>query len=390
MVTLSVLPLAHIRQGGLPHCAARHIPDTARRGRMSQQGAGTAEFLLAGSALLVLGWAGIETLHWHSMRHMLSMALHEAARAAIVNHGNPAVIERAFEHALLPLYATHAHASHARTNLEAALARRQRIMAAPAWQIEILSPTPAVFQDFAERGLRVAGAEAHPAINNNYLARQHDLRLAQGWPEGRSPASGQTTLQANTLTLRLNYSHAPLTPWAAHILRPLGKKNGGYAPHALAHGYVPIVREISLVMHTHPVAWPLPRAGKVVAHSGSAGTSLQPHVGGLPSQRHARPLRFPHTDTGRKQTVGGTQAMASSAHASAAAAWHDAASGQAAAASAFSEAQGAASTESKMLLEKTRRGIADGPLRQWVAPASRVQDAETGPQAGPSCRIPGA
>jgi len=264
------LPYSHARTpGGGP---APGLPGKRRhagpsgRCRARQRGSGAVEFIVVALPLIFLGLCAFETARWLSARHLLSVALYEAARAASVQHAHPAVIESAFEQALAPLQT----------------GRRQRPSFRAqhpdvAWQISVLSPSPAAFRDFADRtpGLYANGATA--AINNHYLAEQHARHRARGWPDGRGPLSGQDIFQANTLTLRLHYPFKPLLPGIAAILRGLaGENRQDQAPDGnrnnparklkpdpspdsmLRQGYLPILREVSVVMQSHPQAWALP------------------------------------------------------------------------------------------------------------------------------------
>src|SRR5690606_30118735 len=105
-------------------------------------------------------------------------ALIEAGRAAIVDHAHPRTIESAFENALLPLFASQTKPL-SRQRLLQAMAERQSRTGAPPWRIEILSPTPAAFNDFAAPTLEIAQQTGLPAISNAYLAEQDASRQAQ-------------------------------------------------------------------------------------------------------------------------------------------------------------------------------------------------------------------
>ncbi len=219
-----------------------------RRPAPYQSGTGMAEFTVVAIPLLLLGLAAFETARWFSTNHLLSVALQQAGRAAIVAHGHPHVIQAAFEQGIQTL-----HPGTAR-----------RASTSPiSWRIEILSPTPLSFADFTDPGLRAPAAPRLKAINNHYLAEQHARYQRQGWAGGRGPASGQTIYQANTLTLRLRYPLQPIVPGLKPVLRALGRQDGSYAGQALRHGYLPLVREISFLMQSHPVNWPLPRTGNI-------------------------------------------------------------------------------------------------------------------------------
>lgn len=238
---------------------------------LSQTGTGMLEFSIAAVPVLLLGLGSIELGQWLFHKQAVSLALLEAGRAAITSHAKPAVIEAAFEQALLPLFAT-SQKNGAQHRLHSALQQRSQTTGAAPWRIEILSPTPKAFMDFSDPSLAIAHETGLAAINNNYLAEQGRSNRNRG--NGVGPLSGQSILQANTLVLRLTYLHEPVLPGMKGLLRMLGNDGAGYASHAMARGgYLPLVQEIMLTMQSHPVDWPLPANGKVVG-SGGVSTAI--------------------------------------------------------------------------------------------------------------------
>ena len=228
-----------------------------------QRGQGTVEFLLAAPVVLLLGLGSIEAVHWYFVRQAVSQALAQAARAAITQHAHPSVLDTAFSEALLPLYAASSRDA-SRARLHRAMLRRETATALPAWRIEILSPNAATFADFASND-RDLPASDYPVIDNDYLHEQHQSRLVQGWPQGRGPMSGQTTLEANTLLLHLTWLHEPLLPGVKQLLRQLAPKDTRYGSVAMAGaGYLPMQRQVALMMQSHPIAWKLPTHGRIV------------------------------------------------------------------------------------------------------------------------------
>lgn len=227
-----------------------------------QRGQGAVEFLLAATPVLLLGLSSIEAVHWYFARQAVSLALVQAGRAAITQNADPTVLDQAFTQALLPMYAGPNPAA-SRSRLQRAITRRERDTGLPAWRIHIISPSQASFQDFASLNpdLPQAGAAV---IDNDYLQEQHEQRLAQGWQEGRGPASGQTTLQANTLVLHLTWLHEPLLPGMKQLLKQIAPTDSRYGSLAMAGaGYLPLQRQVALVMQSHPIAWEMPGHGRV-------------------------------------------------------------------------------------------------------------------------------
>jgi len=231
-----------------------------------QLGQGAVEFLAAAAPLLLLALGSIEFIHWYFVRQAISLALVQAGRAAITQHANPAVLDSAFTSALLPLHAGPTPAvSQAR--LARAIYRREAATGLPAWQIRIISPSVASFADFASTNPELGGG-GRPAIDNDYLQEQHLSRLAQGWPQGRGPQSGQTTLEANTLQLKLTWLHEPLLPGMKQLLKQLAPADTRYGSRAMASaGFLPIHRQVALVMQSHAVNWDTPAHGRVVRNT---------------------------------------------------------------------------------------------------------------------------
>lgn len=236
-----------------------------------------AEFGLAAVLLLILGLGTIEIAHWMTVRQVLSLALLQAARAGTVSHGDPARIATGFEHALLPLFASGGAATQ---SLHAHLHAVQAATGGPPWHIAITSPRPTAYLDFdpppdPPANGTTPGLAAHARIDNDYQALQHQRHLARGWPQGRGPQSGQTIYEANTLTLALTYPHRPLLPSTRALLRLL-PGGGAYADRLRAQGYLPLSRQVSLTMQSHPALWPSLPSGKVTLTDAEAASAAPP------------------------------------------------------------------------------------------------------------------
>src|SRR5690606_14253338 len=66
-------------------------------------------------------------------------------------------------------------------------------------------------------------------------------------------------LQANTLIVQLTWLHQPLLPGVRQLMRQLAPNDNRYGSLAMSRaGYLPLQREISMVMQSHPVAWSMP------------------------------------------------------------------------------------------------------------------------------------
>ncbi len=249
-----------------------------------QSGASLIEFSIVMVPVLLAGLGIIEIAQWFFTKQAVSLALLEAGRAASVDHANPKTIELAFERAIQPLY-TSASGQPASSRLHTALQQRQLATGAAPWQIEVLSPSAAAFTDFSQPGLQIDGAQGLAAINNHYLAEQHERLRNQGWLNGQGPQSNITIFQANTLVLRASWLHQPIVPGVSELLRMLGKPHGSYSQHAMAlGGYLPIKQELALVMQSHPANWPALANGKVTGPEMLStvvadGTPIDPCIG---------------------------------------------------------------------------------------------------------------
>jgi len=264
------------RAGHAKTCPGRASAPTRPRGRpagapapaglppSSQAGASLIEFSIVAIPLLLAGLGSVEIAQWHYVRQVVSLALAQAARAGSTAHASPQAMETAFERALSPLFPAAAASTMARMRGE--FARRERQTAAPAWRIQVISPSAGAYRDFADGQLEIARQTGHAAINNDYQAEQDGRRRRQGWAGGLGPQSGESIFQANTLVLRATYPHEPIVPGMKALLKILARETtDSYAGQVMSRaGYLPITQELALTMQSHPVNWPLPASGKIV------------------------------------------------------------------------------------------------------------------------------
>jgi hypothetical protein len=203
---------------------------------------------------MLAGLMVIEVAQWHMTRQVLSVALLEAARVGATAHGNPGLIERTFENALVPLFQPTGAYPHPQARMQAtfrALTQRTKLL---PWRIEVLQPADTAFADFTDTTLQVPQARGRRIIRNDYQAEHHLYRQKMGWHQGRGPRSGLTIFDANTLHLRLTYLHQPLTPGARKILQWLGSIPQTHTETA-QFGLLKIVLNMTLTMQSHPVDW---------------------------------------------------------------------------------------------------------------------------------------
>ncbi len=211
-----------------------------------RHGFSSLEFLLTAIPVLLLGLSSYEITRWYNTRHVLNLALVEAARAASVYHAKPEEIENSFEEALTPLF----------TPADNPTQRRQRYFKniesttqSPAWQIKWRSPTHAHFIDFHRDDLAIAEATGLYAIDNNYQKEQHNRK-------GLGALSQENIYEANTLSLSLTYPYEPIVPGMKFLFKQIRHfYTEPYSHNLLSHGFLPIQHDISISMQSHPVQW---------------------------------------------------------------------------------------------------------------------------------------
>ncbi|MFT0532815.1 TadE/TadG family type IV pilus assembly protein [Castellaniella hirudinis] len=251
--------------------------DTTRQG-----GAGMVGFLLALPPLLGVGLGGVELAHWMHQRQAISLILADAARAGATRQARPQDIARAFETGLRQLYIQP-------QLIERALRTRRQALGTP-WTMRILQPTPAAFRDHADPDVK--GPRQHPGqalIRNDYQARQHARRIAQGWPAGRGPQSGLTIHEANTLVIDLWWPQLPMIPGIAALIRGLAPLSSDpIGRRMMARGYLPMRRQVRMVMQSHPADWSDLADGRIrYAAPGHAGAGDVNNLDGEDENRTA-------------------------------------------------------------------------------------------------------
>lgn len=180
------------------------------------------EFTVVLVLLIMLGTAMLETVRWQQQRHLLHVALLDAARAGSRLNLRPEPMAQALQAALRPL----GRQNHRR------------------WQLEVLQPGPAHYQRHGRRDLDLALPP--PAIRHDYQAEQQSARPGE-----------PTIFAANTLRLRLTYASEPATVLMAALLPLLAPMAGDACRRqALAAGKLALRLEITLEMQSDAARWP--------------------------------------------------------------------------------------------------------------------------------------
>ena len=138
-----------------------------------QRGASTLEASLTLAPILLVCLLGLELVHAHQVKQLVSLALHEASRRASVTHADRKEIDQAFTQALSPLFAPPGKHASPLDRLQGTIARYQRLYALPLWQLELT------------------------ALMNR----------------------GATSHERQAVRLDLAYVHEPLQPWLRQVLR---------------------------------------------------------------------------------------------------------------------------------------------------------------------------
>ena len=151
---------------------------------------------------------GIELVHAHQSKQLISLALQEAGRTASIAAADHDNVNQALTQALTPLFLPAGQYASALARLEATIARYERLYALPLWQLDLTDLT---------------GQGAYP----------HDRRIMQ---------------------LDLIYLYEPRHSWLRQALRQsarwLSAKPGGLAAKARQQGLVAMPLSRRVVLHT--------------------------------------------------------------------------------------------------------------------------------------------
>lgn len=232
--------------------------------RIIPLGMSSVGFLIIAIPILLLGLGGIEITQWYQTRHLVNVALMQAARHASMTHAQPEEIEKSFEQAILPLFSSKESSSRRQQQYFRLLQQRQL----PPWRVIVENPNHKHFMDFHRDDLSIAKQTGLLAIDNNYQYEQHQHR-------GVGLLSQQSIYEANTLTMVITYPYHPLIPGMKSLFKALQTlATDDYAKQLLAHGFLPITHRLSMSMQSHPVEWPSLANGKVIMGTHSSDTPL--------------------------------------------------------------------------------------------------------------------
>ena len=238
--------------------------------RRRQHGATMTEFVVIAPLIVLIGLTGLQLAQLYQARLNLEYAVFEAARAGVRDHASPESIRSGFVRGLLPLLAStgqipgHPSASQLRTGGIAYRATLEGRLA-PSMQVEILTPGPADFDDFADPALQQVLHTRQRVIPNDRL----DTR-----PVTPGARSGHSLQAANRLRLRIIWGFEPRIPLARTLFTSgtslLAGQASPFRQALLAAGRLPLESEVTLPMLTPAVENGLMRPG-------GSGPAEHPH-----------------------------------------------------------------------------------------------------------------
>ncbi len=191
-----------------------------------QRGASALEASLVIVPVLLVCLLGIELVHAHQSKQLLSLALQEAGRTASITAADHYKVNQTFTQAFAPVFMPAGQYASALARLEATIARYERLYALPLWQLKLTELT------------------------------------GQG-----VPSHGRQTMQ-----LDLIYLHEPRHSWLRHALRQsarwLSAQSNGLATKARQQGLVPMSLSRRVVLHASET-----KHGSKKVHEGGKQTS---------------------------------------------------------------------------------------------------------------------
>lgn len=120
-----------------------------------QHGASALEASLALLPVLLVCLLGIELVHAHQSKQLVSLALQEAGRRASITLADHHTVNQAFAQALAPLFTPAGQHADALARLEATLARHERLYALPLWQLELTELSRQSVPPYGHRALQL-------------------------------------------------------------------------------------------------------------------------------------------------------------------------------------------------------------------------------------------
>lgn len=181
-----------------------------------QRGASALEASLAIVPVLLVCLLGVELVHAHQSKQLISLALQEAGRTASIAAADRDKINQTFAQALAPLFMPAGQATSALARLEATIARYQRLYALPLWQLELTDLTGQGLPPNGRRAMRLDLIYLHEPRHwwlrqalrqsTRWLSAQSDGLTAKARRQGlvAMPLSRRVVLHASETQLGAN------------------------------------------------------------------------------------------------------------------------------------------------------------------------------------------
>ena len=203
--------------------------------------------------ILIVAGLIFEVMQMNQIKSIARLALYEAGRHASVTHAEPALFEKMFKQHMIAQFVPKGSFASAEDRQHASIKQQKQKTGLPIWKLTVVSPTKESFNDFADP--KLSKTNKRPTIRHDYMDVQHNLRIKQGWTEGKGPQSRQTIFQANTVKIKLTYFHSPSLPGLKTALQLIGKIRSDDIGHAWRQGLFVIVMEHQVMMQSDLKNW---------------------------------------------------------------------------------------------------------------------------------------
>lgn len=246
--------------------------------RRKQSGAGIAEFIVGFPVFMLLSLGTIQGGLLYHAKSSLNYAAHEAARAGSTGHAAASTITTALQKALIPYY------GGGRNTAELASSWGKVVSdwgSMPA-RIEVISPTPESFDDYAMTSLQNRHSTAARVIPNTIVNGGCPAGKAAGECVNTDPASnqsGQSLADANLLKLRITYGVPPqkLVPFVGRFMNWALDVTGAGAGDPIKQamidqGRIPLVAQATIRMQSDAFENSLMQSNPGAGNNGTPST----------------------------------------------------------------------------------------------------------------------
>jgi hypothetical protein len=169
-----------------------------------QRGASALEASLAIVPVLLVCLLGLELVHAHQSKQLVSLALQEAGRTASITAADRDKVNQTLAQALAPLFMPAGQYTSALARLEATIARYERLYALPLWQLELTELTGQGAHPHSRRAMQLDLIYLHePRLSWLRQALGQSARWLSTQPDGLAAKARQKGLVAMPLSRRV-------------------------------------------------------------------------------------------------------------------------------------------------------------------------------------------